>query len=113
MGEIQTLLTTLMRTIDKRTSLSVEQSKDQNRSAVTVHLQRDRRKGTVELADADILAAKSDAMRRNAVRTTLKRAHDRMWDTENYIFSTKMEAHRQDEGFFRPRTGGQSRGGRR
>ncbi len=113
MAEIQAMLTTMMRTIDKKTVLTVEQSKDNTRSAVTVHLSRDRRKRSFDLADADLVASQNDLMRRSTIRTTLKQAHDRMWQVSGYIFNTKMEEHKQESAVFRPMMGGGGRGGRR
>lgn len=110
MTEIQNLLTNLMRGIDKKTALSVELRPDPNRSLVAVHLSRDKRSGSIEFAEADLVAAQSDAMRRNRVRTALKRARDRMWEEPGYIFSTKV-THQQPEGghWFRPGQGGRGR----
>ena len=88
--EIQALLTAIMRGIDKKTVLTIEQHQDAERPRVTVHLSRDKRKGTVEITEADLLASQRDLMQRNRVRTALKRARDRMWQETGHIFSTKV-----------------------
>jgi hypothetical protein len=110
MTEIQNLLTGLMRGIDKKTTLTIEQRPDPEHPGVTVHLSRDKRTGTLEVSEADLLASQSDLMHRNRVRTALKRARDRMWEETSYIFSTKTE-HQKPEGnqWFRPQ---QNRGRR-
>ena len=48
MNEIQSMLTVLMRGIDKKTLLTVEARPDPNRPAVMVHLSRDKRTRTLE-----------------------------------------------------------------
>ena len=101
--EILDCLTTLMRGIDKKTTLTIEALHDTERPRVIVHLSRDKRTGTLEITEADLLASQTDLMQRNRIRTALKRARDRMWEETSYIFSTKVE-HAKSEGvqFFRP-----------
>jgi len=108
--EIEKYLTTLMRGIDKKTLLTVEQRRDPDRPGVTVHLSRDKRTGSLQFAEADLIAAQTDLMRRNHLRTALKRARDRMWEETGYIFNTKVE-HHKPEGthWFRPPQGGRGR----
>ena len=110
MTEVQNMLTTLMRGIDKKTLLTVEARPDPNRPAVLVHLSRDKRIGTLEFAEVDLLAGQTDLARRNRLRTALKRARDRMWEETTYIFSTKTE-NQKSEGmsWFRPTQGGRGR----
>ncbi len=110
MSEITGLLNSMMRGIDKKTALTVEQRQDPERPGVTVYLSRDKRTGTLEISEADLVASQSDLMRRNRIRTALKRARDRMWEETGYIFSTKVE-HQKPEGaqFFRPTQGGRGR----
>lgn len=113
MTEIQKLLTTLMRSIDKKTALTVEQRPDPERPGVTVQLSREKKSGSLQISEVDLVAAQTDAIRRNQLRTALKRARDRMCEETRYIFSTKVE-HQKAEGggqWFRPSQGG--RGGRR
>jgi hypothetical protein len=106
-SEISSLLNTMMRGIDKKTTLTIEERQDPERPGVTVHLSRDKRTQTLEISEADLIASKSDLMRRNRIRTALKRARDRMWEETGYIFSTKVER-QKPEGmqFFRPMQGG-------
>jgi hypothetical protein len=110
MADVQSLLNTMMRGIDKKTVLTIEEHPDAERPGVTVHLSRNKRTGTLEISEADLLASQSDLMRRNRVRTALKRARDRMWEETGYIFSTKVER-QKPEGmqFFRPVQGGRGR----
>jgi hypothetical protein len=108
--EIQNLLSQLMRGIDKKTFLTVEPSKDTNRSGVTVHLSRDKRRGALEFAESVLAAGKADLIGRNHLRSALKRARDRMWEESGYIFSTKMEKHKQEgNSWFRPSSSGRGR----
>ena len=110
MAEIQNLLNGLMRTIDKATVLTIEPSQDSNRSGVRVRLSQNRRSGSLELAEADLVAGQSDLIRRNQLRTVLKRARDRMWEDTGYIFNTKMPVHKQEGGdWFRSSQGGRGR----
>jgi hypothetical protein len=110
MTEIQNLLTTMMRGIDKKTALTVEQRPDPDRPGVTVRLSRDKRIGSLQIAETDLIAAQTDLRQRNRLRTALKRARDRMWEEPGYIFSTKVE-HPKAEGmqWFRPMQGGRGR----
>jgi hypothetical protein len=104
--EIQNLLTTLMRGIDKKTAVIVEQWPNTERPKLMLRLARDKRSATLEIAEGDLLASQTDLMQRNRLRTTLKRARDRMWEETGYIFSTKVE-HQMPEGMqmFRPSQG--------
>src|SRR5262249_25495190 len=96
MTEVQNMLTTLMRGIDKKTLLTVEARPDPDRPAVLVHLSRNKRTRTLEFSEADLLAGQTDLARRNRLRTSLKRARDRMWEETTYIFSTKTENQKGD-----------------
>ncbi len=108
--EIQQLLTTLMRGIDKKTALRIEPYEHAEHPGVTVHLSRDKRTGTLQISEADLVASRTDLMQRNRLRTALKRARDRMWEEERPIFSTKVEhAKMEGGGFFRPMQGGRGR----
>jgi hypothetical protein len=110
MTEIQNLLTGLMRGIDKKTTLTIEHRPDPEHPGVTVHLSRDKRSGTLDLSEANLLACQSDLMQRNRVRTALKRARDRMWEETGYIFSTKTELQKPEGNqWFRPSQGGRGR----
>ncbi len=110
MTEVQNMLTVLMRGIDKKTLLTVEARPDPNRPAVVVHLSRDKRTGSLEFAEADLVAGQTDLARRNRLRTALKRARDRMWEETTYIFSTKTENQKGDGMMWsRPQQGGRGR----
>ena len=103
MTEIQALLQSLMRTIDKKTVLTVELHADAERPTVTVQLCRDKRTGSLQFTAADLQGAQTDLMRRNQIRTALKRARDRMWEETQPIFSTKVEREKiQGPGWYTP-----------
>jgi hypothetical protein len=110
MSEIQNLLNSLMRSIDKKTALTVEVSPDTSRPAVIVRLSCDKRTGSLQITEADLVAGQTDLARRNRVRSALKRARDRMWEEAGYIFSTKVE-NSKSEGtqWFRPMQRGRGR----
>jgi hypothetical protein len=89
--EIQEVLNSLMRGIDKKTALTIELRTGADEGNVMVQLRRDKRTGSLQLAEADLRAAQTNLMRRHQVRTALKRARDRMWEKTSPIFSTKIE----------------------
>lgn len=110
LNEIEDVLNTLMRGIDKKTALTVEPQQDAEEPAVTVQLRRDKRTGSLQVTEADLFAAQTDLMRRHRVRTALKRARDRMWEETRYIFSTKVEREKVQGGaWFHPSQRGHSR----
>jgi hypothetical protein len=110
MSEIQNTLNSLMRSIDKKTALTVEPRPDADDPGVTVQLRCAQRTGSLQLSEADLSAAQTDLMRRHRVRTALKRAHDRMWDETLPFFSTKMQRQQgQGSGWFHPSQGGRGR----
>jgi hypothetical protein len=110
MTEIQNLLTNLMNSIDKKTALRVEPCSEPDRAAVTVHLTRDRRNGLLQVNEADLTAASTSLMRRNHIRTALKRARDRMWEDTIPILSTKVDNQKSDGmSWARPSFGGRGR----
>jgi len=111
--ETQAFLTTLMRTIDRKVVLTIEPSANTTRPGITVKLTRDRRVGHLELSEAALQGAEGDLIRRNQIRTALKRTRDAMWESNTHIFSTKMERPKTDGGmsFYRS-TGGGGRGKR-
>ena len=98
MAEIHNMLTSLMRNIDRRTVLTVEPGNDPNRPAVMVRLSRDRRSGSLQLREADLVPGQTDLMYRNRIRTALKRAHDRMWEQTNTVILPKKLERRKPEG---------------
>jgi hypothetical protein len=110
MNQIQDVIQSLMRTIDKKTTVTVEPRADANTPGVTVQLRCANRTGSLQLTEADLSAAQTDLMRRNRVRAALKRAHDRMWDETRYIFSTKVEHQKlEGAGWFHPSQRGRGR----
>jgi hypothetical protein len=110
MGEIQAVLNSLMRGIDKKTALTVEVRADADEPGVMVQLRRNKRIGSLQFTEADLFAAQTDLMRRNRVRTALKRARDRMWEETRYIFSTKVERPKvQGAAWFHPAQRGRGR----
>jgi hypothetical protein len=110
MSEIQDVLNSLMRGIDKKTALMVEPRPDADAPGVTVHLRCAKRTGSLQLTEADLFAAQTDLMRRNRVRTALKRARDRMWEETRHIFSTKFEREQlQGTAWFHPAQRGRGR----
>jgi hypothetical protein len=110
MGEIQELLTGLMRGIDKKTELTVEPPADAAAPRLTVRLRCAKRTGSLQVSEADVLAAQTDLMLRNRLRTALKRARDRMWNETSPIFSTKMQRPKESGGtWFQPMQGRRGR----
>lgn len=110
MSEIQNMLNGLMRGIDKKTTFTVELCPDPDLPGVMVQMRRAKRTGSLQLAEADLFAAQTDLMRRNQVRTALKRARDRMWEEPHHIFSTKVERPKaQGAAWFRPSQRGYGR----
>ncbi len=108
--EIENMLTTLMRGIDKKTALRIEPREDAEHPGVTVHLSREKRTGMLQISEADLERSRNDLGQRNRVRTALKRARDRMWEETRPIFSTKVEHQKMEgAGFFRPMQGGRGR----
>jgi hypothetical protein len=105
----EALIRTLLRTIDKRVEYSVTAAEnDPSRINVSVSLQK--QKATVSLRTDDLAAAKQDLMRRNQVRTALKRAIDSMMFRPASIASTAMlRPDSQAEGFFRSSFSGRKR----
>ena len=112
MTEIQNLLTGLMRGIDKKTTLIIEQRPNAANPGVTVHLSRDKRVGKLEVSEAELLGCQADLMRRNRIRTALKRSRDRMWEETTYIFSTKTENQKPEGNQWFRQSGGGFRGRR-
>ena len=112
--EIQELVNSLLRGIDKKTEFTIAQRSDAAEPAVTVQLRNEKRTASVQLSESLLTAAQTDLMQRNRIRTALKRAHDKMWDKTGYIFSTKMESHKIEAGgWFQPARSGRPGGGGR
>ena len=108
--EVQDMMNAMMRGIDKKTTVIVQIRPDPERPGVTVQLSRDKRTGTIEFTEVDLVASRTDLRTRNRLRTALKRARDKMWEEISYIFSTKVE-HQKLEGsqWFRPQQHGRGR----
>lgn len=107
--EIQELLNGLMRGIDKKTVLTFEPRPNAAHPGVSVRLSRDKRVGLLEISEDDLVAGQTDLLRRNRLRTALKRARDRMWEEERPIFSTKVTYATPDKTWMRPPQGGRGR----
>jgi hypothetical protein len=110
MSEIHSLLDTMMREIDKKTAFTVAPCADAGDSRVTVQLKQAKRTGSLQVTEADLLAAQTDLTRRNRLRTALKRTHDHMWDEARGILSTKVERPKQQgAAWFHPSQRGRGR----
>ncbi|MCK6552994.1 hypothetical protein L6Q96_00160 [Candidatus Binatia bacterium] len=108
--DVEALLTSVMRSIDKKIAIKVVPSSDTNRPGVTVALSCGRRSGTLEVAEADIDQARKEPAARHRLRSAMKRARDRMWNEPGHIFSTKLErAKLEGSSWFRPQQGGRGR----
>jgi uncharacterized protein (DUF111 family) len=103
MKEIQELLTGLMRGIDKKTTLTIEERPNPTNPGVIVHIAHDKRRGTLEISETALLASRTDLMQRNRIRTALKRTRDRITEETTYIFSTKTQNQKPEgNSWFRP-----------
>ncbi len=96
MNEIQELLTGLMRSIDKKSTLTIEQRPNPTNPGVTVHIAHGKNTGTLEISETALLASRTDLMQRNRIRTALKRTRDRMTEETKHIFSTKTRNHKPE-----------------
>ena len=107
--EAEEIVRPLIRSIDKRAEYTTKLT-DGERPAVSVAVSLRKRSTTVTIPVEELKAAAQSSMRRNQVRTTLKRAMDRMMFEKLHVASTKMERPATTgEGFFRPPTGGRGR----
>jgi hypothetical protein len=103
------LIRTLLRTIDKRVKHSVAAAEGDT-SRISISLSLRKRKATISLRLNDFAAAEQDLMRRNQIRTALKRAIDAMMFRSASIASTAMpRPDSQAEGFFRSPFSGKGR----
>ena len=112
-AETQRLLETLMRTIDRKTALSVESNTDASSEKIAVRLSQGKRNASLMVSPDDLAAAETDLIRRNRLRAALKSSHDKMWYEEGTFFSTKMAVHKSDSGGGDWGRGGGRGGGRR
>jgi hypothetical protein len=107
--DADTILRPLIRSIDKRAEYSIA-LREGERSEVAVTLSMRRQTTTVTIPVDALTAARQDSMRRNQLRTTLKRALDKMMFVSSPIASTKMlRAATQAEGYFRVPSGRRGR----
>jgi hypothetical protein len=107
--DAETILRPLIRSIDKRAEYTTKPAEG-DRPGVAVTLSMRKRSATVTIPVEDLTAASQNSMRRNQLRTTLKRALDRMLFVSVPVASTKMvrpTAHA--DGFFRPSSFGRGR----
>jgi hypothetical protein len=103
------LIRKLLRTIDKRVEYSMAAAEGDT-SRIKISLSLRKRNATVSLRVDDLAAAEQDLMRRNQVRTAMKRAIDAMMFQPVYIASTAMlRPDSQAEGFFRSSFSGKRR----
>jgi hypothetical protein len=106
------IVRSIVRTIDKRAEFRAQNVAEGDRPAVTGTLTMRRHSTTVTIPIDALTAAGENATRRHELRTTIKRAFDRMMFTPTLATSTKMtRASTSADGFFRPPSGG-SRGRR-
>lgn len=105
----------IVRTIDKRAEFDALQLAEGDRPAVTGTLSVRRRSTTVVIPVETLKAAVESATRRHELRTTLKRALDRMQFESTPVASTKMSRPSSSaDGFFRaPSSNRRGGGGRR
>jgi hypothetical protein len=107
--DAKAMLRTIIRSIDKKADYSVSLV-DGDRPGVAVSLSARKRNTTVSIPAEDLEAARHDSMRRSQLRTTLKRALDRMAFQPMPVADTKMlRATMTEGGFFRPAQGGRGR----
>lgn len=98
LSDTQAFLNSVMRTIDRKMTVTIEPSANTDRSGIMVRMVRDRRVGFLDVSNTDLLAAQADAMHRSRLRTALKRVHDGLWYTSTHIFNTKMERSKPEGG---------------
>lgn len=107
------IVRSIIRTIDKRAEYDAKNLAQGERPAVTGTLSVRRRSTTVVIPVEALEAAAKSAVRRHELRTTLKRALDRMQFEATPTSSTRMSRpSTAPEGFFRPPPAGR-RAGRR
>jgi hypothetical protein len=97
------ILRTIVRTIDKRAEFRAQNLAEGDRPSVTGTLSVRKHSTTVTIPIEALKAAGESATRRHELRTTLKRALDRMTFSPTLATSTKMtKASTSPDGFFRP-----------
>lgn len=109
---VHSVLNELIRSIDKNVEYTVAEGKGE-RSEVMLNLTLRRLATTVTIPTDNLEAARSDLMRKNQLRTTIKRALDRMTFRTLPVASTKMVRAKTEGGTFFRHTPSGGRRGRR
>lgn len=113
LGQANEIVRTIVRTIDKRAEFDAKSVAEGDRPAITGTLSMRKQTTTVTIPIEALTAAGESSTRRHELRTTLKRALDRMTFVATPATSTKMtRPSTSADGFFRPPSAGR-RGGRR
>lgn len=103
------LLRTIIKSIDKKAEFRVDPVEG-DRPSLAVNLSLRKRSTTVSVPIEQVEAAKESSMSRSQLRTTLKRALDKVTFEPRLVASTKMLRGKAVEGgFFRPPQGGRGR----
>jgi hypothetical protein len=103
------LLRTIIKSIDKKAEFRIDPVEGE-RPTLAVNLSLRKRSTTVSVPIEQVEAARENSMTRSQLRTTLKRALDRVTFVSMPMVSTKMLRGRAVEGgFFRPPQGGKGR----
>jgi len=107
------IVRSIVRTIDKRAEFDAKNVAEGDRPALNGTLSMRRQSTPVSISIEALTAATENATRRHELRTTLKRALDRMTFVSTPATSTKMtRPSTSADGFFRP-PNASKRGGRR
>ena len=110
LDDARAMMRTLIRSIDKKVDFAVTSS---DSPGVSVALSRDTRHATILISQQQLDAVESNSLYLPHLRSTLKRAIDRMMFRPTEYASTKtVRGPSADGGFFRSPSGG-PRGGRR
>jgi len=103
------LLRTIIKSIDKKAEFRVDPVEGE-RPSLAVNMSLRKRSTTVSVPIEQVEAAKENSMSRSQLRTTLKRALDKVTFEPKPVASTKMLRGKVAEGgFFRPPQGGRGR----
>jgi ribosomal protein S20 len=103
------LLRTIIKSIDKKAEFRVDPIEGE-RPSLAVNMSLRKRSTTVSVPIEQVEAARENSMSRSQLRTTLKRALDKVTFEAMPVASTKMLRGKSVEGgFFRPPQGGRGR----
>ena len=69
LSDTQAFLNSVMRTIDRKMTVTIEPSANTDRSGIMVRMVRDRRVGFLDVSNTDLLAAQADAMHSGSSRS--------------------------------------------